>query len=106
MSLKGLGCAKTQRDATVIELTFIEIAVRCAKNGQTLPNSVDLSKIILMAFQFFAFSHSLGQTLHFCDVRVVSAFHPIATKSRTFRHFGCGPLKLTHAVQQITAYLL
>ena len=30
-------------------------------------------------------------TLHFCDVRVVAAFHPIATKSRTSRHFGFGP---------------
>ena len=28
-----------------------------------------------------------GQPLHFCDVRVMSAFHPIATKSRTSRHF-------------------
>ena len=26
---------------------------------------------------------ALGQTLHFCDVRVASAFNPIATKSRT-----------------------
>jgi hypothetical protein len=33
----------------------------------------------------------MGQTLHFCDVRVVSAFHPIATKSRTCRHVGFGP---------------
>jgi len=32
-----------------------------------------------------------GQTLHFGDVRAVSAFHPIATKSRTPRHFGFGP---------------
>jgi hypothetical protein len=28
------------------------------------------------------------QTLHFCDVRVVSAFRAIATKSPPFRHFG------------------
>jgi hypothetical protein len=37
----------------------------------------------------------MGQTLHFCDVRVVSAFHPIATKSRTSRHFGFGPMNET-----------
>ena len=36
----------------------------------------------------------MGQSLHFCDVRVVSAFHPIATKSRTSRHFGFGPEQL------------
>ena len=28
--------------------------------------------------------------LHFCDVRVGCAFQPIATKSRTSRHFGSG----------------
>ena len=33
----------------------------------------------------------MGQPRHFRDVRVVSAFHPIATKSRTSRHFGFGP---------------
>jgi hypothetical protein len=30
-----------------------------------------------------AFNIRSGSALHFCDVRVVSAFHPIATKSRT-----------------------
>jgi hypothetical protein len=33
-----------------------------------------------------------GQPLHFCDVRDASAFHPIATKSRTSRHFRFGPV--------------
>ena len=33
------------------------------------------------------------------DVRVRSAFHLIATKSRTSRHFGFEP-KRTHALQQ------
>ena len=32
-----------------------------------------------------------GQSLHFGDVRVVSAIHLIATKSRASRHFGFGP---------------
>ena len=31
-----------------------------------------------------------GHSLHFCDVRVMSAFHPGTTKSRTLRHFGFG----------------
>jgi hypothetical protein len=35
-----------------------------------------------------------GQSLPKFDVRVRSAFHPIATKSRTFRHFGFGPISL------------
>ena len=33
----------------------------------------------------------MGQTLHFCDVRVMSALPPIVTKSRTSRHFGFRP---------------
>jgi hypothetical protein len=37
-------------------------------------------------------SVGLGQSLPKFDVRVMSAFHPIATKSRTSRHFGFGPL--------------
>jgi hypothetical protein len=32
-----------------------------------------------------------GRTRSFGDVRVMSAFHPIATKSPTSRHFGFGP---------------
>jgi hypothetical protein len=35
-------------------------------------------------------SYALGQSLHFGDVRAVSAIHPIATKSRASRHFGFG----------------
>jgi hypothetical protein len=31
------------------------------KNSQAGPISIDLRKIILLAFQFFTFSHSLGQ---------------------------------------------
>jgi hypothetical protein len=42
---------------------------------------------------------ALGQTRSSGDVRVTSAFHPIATKSRTSRHFGIGPLA-TNAPQQ------
>ena len=46
-------------------------------------------------------AHSqMGQSLHFCDVRVVSAFHPIATKSRTSRQFGVRAIKRQSAPQQ------
>jgi hypothetical protein len=37
---------------------------------------------------------ALGQFLPNFDVRLRSAFHPIATKSRTSRHFGSGPILL------------
>jgi hypothetical protein len=48
------------------------------------------------------FFDSIGQTLHFCDVRVVSAFHPIATKSRASRHFGFGPTATSAPFYSIT----
>jgi hypothetical protein len=35
--------------------------------------------------------HTLGQTRSSGNVRFMSASHPIATKSRTSRHFGFGP---------------
>ena len=35
---------------------------------------------------------AVGQTRSSGDVRIESAFHPIATKSRTSRQFGFGPL--------------
>ncbi|MGB6467401.1 MAG: hypothetical protein WBF27_14585, partial [Xanthobacteraceae bacterium] len=47
--------------------------------------------IILTTFRFSAFSHSLGHKRPICDVRFMSAFHPIATEWRTSRHFGFGP---------------
>ena len=51
--------------------------------------SVGIERSAAFVERFF---DSIGQSLHFCDVRVTSAFHPIAAKSRTFRHFGFGPI--------------
>src|SRR5271169_919441 len=47
----------------------------------------------------------MGQTRPFDHVRDISAFPPIATKQRTPRHVGSGPLA-TNAVQQIASYLI
>jgi hypothetical protein len=41
-----------------------------------------------------------GQSLHFGDVRVVSAIPLIATKSRASRHFGFGPNRVRFALRK------
>src|ERR1700730_1498008 len=45
------------------------------------------------------FLHSLGHSLQKRDVRVTSAFHPIAAKSRTCRHVAKVPLHKVAALQ-------
>src|SRR5271170_7386537 len=45
----------------------------------------------LFAENHETFFNSIGQSLHFCDVRVEPACTPIATAQRTSREVGSGP---------------
>jgi hypothetical protein len=66
--------------------TEIGLARECLRNHRRFGRTFLLS--LSSAIEFL---HSLGQTLTSGDVRFMSAFHPIATKSWTSRQFGFGP---------------
>jgi hypothetical protein len=59
--------------------------IRVRKDSLAHSVSLDLRKTILVASQFFAFSHSLGHFRPIDDVCAMSAFHQIATK---LLHYG------------------
>src|SRR5271154_1508210 len=56
--------------------------IRVRKDSPAHSVSLDWRKAILVASQFFAFSHSLGHQRPNYDVGVMSASPPEATKSR------------------------
>ena len=53
--------------------------------------SLELKSCVVHCSEKSSLMTEMGQSLPKFDVCVTSAFHPIATKSRTFRHFGFGP---------------
>jgi len=56
--------------------------LRTMKTDNTADSWLDatLKKFIFFIFPMYEFLHSLGQLLHFCDVRVRSAYPPRADK--------------------------
>jgi hypothetical protein len=99
MSPLGLGCVKTCAREEAAEL-FSSLA----STDQTVFTSVFIfprEKIetnFLSANSISEFSHSLGQPLHFRDVRLVSAFPPIATNRGRLGTSVSGHQR-THALQ-------
>jgi len=61
-------------------MNIIQNRIRERKDSSVHSVSLDWRKTIIVDFQFFAFSHSLGQERLFSGVRAMSASTPEASK--------------------------
>jgi cold shock protein len=82
ISLKNFAWFHQERSSVVVMLGSQKRCCRCYSFLRTLTK---LSRSTRTA------STAMGQTRSFGDVRVMSAFPPIATERRTWRHFAFGP---------------
>jgi hypothetical protein len=59
-----------------------------------------LENCIFYISQLYEFSHRLGQSRRFRDVRVTSAYAPRAATKQTWKHFALVPIAVTGAIRR------
>jgi hypothetical protein len=62
MSGLGLGCVKTRKALNRYRRSYSSKTVSGIQFENTFDLEIELKSVILIAFQFFAFLHSQGQT--------------------------------------------
>jgi len=84
--------AATSAEASLFKIDHIQFEFAVGGTDALEKLSCDRRLEILITALAGSATFAEGQTLHFCDIQVMSAFHPIVTKSRGRWHFDFGPI--------------